>query len=52
MTALPEDDTKYYDDDVEDREDFEEESYSFTGETTEDISEDLPTESARQVSMR
>ena len=52
MTALPEDDTKYYDDDVEDREDLEEESYSFTGEITEDISEDLPTESARQVSMR
>ena len=52
MTALPKNDTTYYDDDVEDREDLEEESYSFTGEITEDISEDLPTESARQPSMR
>ena len=51
MTALPKDDATFYDDEVEDRE--EEESYSFTDEITENITEDLPTESARQVaSMR
>ena len=53
MTALPKDDATFYDDEVEDREDLEEESYSFTDEITENITEDLPTESARQVaSMR
>ena len=54
MTALPKDDATFYDEDeVEDREDLEEESYSFTDEITENITEDLPTESARHVaSMR
>ena len=53
MTALPKDDATFYDDEVEDREDVEEESYSFTDEITENITEDLPTESARHVaSMR
>ena len=51
MTALPKDDATFYDDEVEDRE--EKESYSFNDEITENITEDLPTESARQVaSMR
>ena len=51
MTALPKDDATFYDDEVEDRE--EKESYPFNDEITENITEDLPTESARQVaSMR
>ena len=47
MTALPKDDATFYDDEVEDRE--EKESYSFTDEITENITEDLPTESARHA---